>query len=102
MPPADHVSAPDGPGAPGASGGPEARGPAGARRPAGPGEQDSPAARPAPRRRPRRVVRPGTEQAGVAGLGADDDAAAWGDVRPGAAADARDAEFLRDVPPHWS
>jgi hypothetical protein len=47
-------------------------------------------------------VRPGTEQAGVAGLGADDDAAAWGDVGPGVAADHRDAELLRDVPPHWS
>ncbi|MBE7701460.1 hypothetical protein H9623_14295 [Oerskovia sp. Sa1BUA8] len=57
---------------------------------------------PAPRRRSRRVVRPGTEQAGVAGLGSDDDAAAWGDVRPGAAADNHDAELLRDVPPHWS
>ena len=56
----------------------------------------------APRRRSRRVVRPGTEQAGVAGLGSDDDAAVWGDVRPGASTDSHDAELLRDVPPHWS
>jgi len=61
-----------------------------------------PAAPTAPRRRPRRVVRPGTEQAAVGGLGADDDAAAWGDVRPAASTDSHDAELLRDVPPHWS
>lgn len=61
-----------------------------------------PAAPTAPRRRSRRVVRPGTEQAGVAGLGPDDDAAVWGDVRPGASTDGHDAELLRDVPPHWS
>ncbi|GAA1407123.1 MULTISPECIES: hypothetical protein [Oerskovia] len=61
-----------------------------------------PAAPTAPRRRSRRVVRPGTEQAGVAGLGSDDDAAVWGDVRPGASTDSHDAELLRDVPPHWS
>jgi len=48
------------------------------------------------------VVRPGTEQAAVGGLGADDDAAAWGDVRPAASTDSHDAELLRDVPPHWS
>ncbi|QDW64342.1 hypothetical protein [Oerskovia sp. KBS0722] len=65
-----------------------------------------PAPRPATagpaRRRSRRAVRPGTEQAGVAGLGSDDDAAAWGDVPPGASTDSHDAELLRDVPPHWS
>lgn len=90
MPPVDHASAPHGP---------DGRAPDA-------GGLDSPSAQapaqPAPRRRPRRAVRPGVEQAGVAGLGSDDDAAAWGDVRPGAAADGRDAELLRDVPPHWS
>ncbi|MFD6094406.1 hypothetical protein ACFWGN_20010 [Oerskovia sp. NPDC060338] len=55
-----------------------------------------------PRRRSRRVVRRGTEQAGVAGLGSDDDAVTWGDARPGAAESSHDAELLRDVPPHWS
>ncbi|MFF3066248.1 hypothetical protein ACFVQ3_17040 [Oerskovia sp. NPDC057915] len=47
-------------------------------------------------------MRQGTEQSGVAGLGSDDDAAAWGDVRPGTSTDSHDAELLRDVPPHWS
>ncbi|RXR26878.1 hypothetical protein EQW78_03205 [Oerskovia turbata] len=74
------------------------------------GRPDDPAAPTTPRpaavgparRRSRRVVRPGTEQAGVAGLGSDDDAASWGDVRPGASTESHDAELLRDVPPHWS
>ncbi|MFE4464463.1 hypothetical protein ACFRCR_05000 [Oerskovia sp. NPDC056781] len=70
--------------------------------PAQVGPTPRPAAAGSVRRRSRRVVRPGTEQAGVAGLGSDDDAAAWGDVRPGASTDSHDAELLRDVPPHWS
>lgn len=51
----------------------------------------------APRRRHRRVVRPGPEQAGVSGLSADERGDGWSETPD----TSRDAEFLRDVPPHW-
>lgn len=50
-----------------------------------------------PRRRHRRVVRPGPEQTSVRGLSADERGDGWSETPD----TSRDAEFLRDVPPHW-
>ncbi|GHG56410.1 hypothetical protein GCM10011331_23950 [Flavimobilis marinus] len=62
-----------------------------------PEEGASPEESAAPRRKHRRVVRPGPEQASVSGLSADERGDGWSEAPDSS----RDAEFLRDVPPHW-
>ena len=51
----------------------------------------------------RRVIRRGTEQTTVPGPSADEDAIGWSEGQSEADAEkAKDAEYLRNMPPHWS
>ena len=60
-------------------------------------EPDDVAPAPPQRRKHLRVVRPAPEQASVGGLSADERGTGWSEPED----TSREAEMLRDVPPHW-
>ncbi|MGO1317457.1 MAG: hypothetical protein ACTMIR_10545 [Cellulomonadaceae bacterium] len=61
-------------------------------------EAEGAAQDPTSRRRPRRAVRPGTEREDVDGVSDDEKDIGWSD----GSEHRSDADYLRDVPPHWS
>ena len=56
-----------------------------------------------PEKRRRRVIRPGTEHTTIAGPSAEEGAIGWSEGQSTPDAEkAKDAEYLRNMPPHWS